>query len=76
MKRLVLLIVGVPVLVFIVQNIQVAELRFLLWRIAIPHALLLILVLAAGIVAGWLLHALHADRSGKRSAAPHGTEQQ
>lgn len=76
MKRLILLIVTVPILLFIVQNFQVAELRFLAWRIAMPHALLLILVLAAGILAGWLLHALHADASGKRSAAPHGSGRQ
>jgi len=61
-KRLVLLIVSVPVLLFILQNIQVTELRFLVWRIALPHALLLILVLAAGILVGWVLHALLADK--------------
>ena len=33
MKRLVLLVVAVPVLLFIVQNFQVAEVRFLTWRI-------------------------------------------
>lgn len=62
MKRLVLLIVSVPVLLFILQNIQVTELRFLVWRIALPQALLLILVLAAGILIGWVLHALLADK--------------
>jgi len=61
-KRLVLLIVSVPVLLFILQNIQVTELRFLVWRIALPQALLLILVLAAGILIGWVLHALLADK--------------
>lgn len=62
MKRLVLLIVSIPVLLFILQNIQVTELRFLVWRIAMPHALLLFLVLAAGILIGWVLHALLADK--------------
>ena len=65
MKRLVLLIVAVPVLLFILQNIQVTELRFLVWRIAMPHALLLIFVLAAGILIGWVLRALHADAKHK-----------
>jgi uncharacterized integral membrane protein len=75
-NRLVLLIVAVPVLLFILQNIQVTELRFLVWRIAMPHALLLILVLAAGILFGWVLHALLADASKKRPAVPHETRQQ
>lgn len=65
MKRLILLIVAAPVLVFVVQNIQITELRFLVWRIAMPHALLLILVLAAGVLIGWVLRALLAD-SGKK----------
>lgn len=65
MNRLVLLIVTVPVLLFIVQNIQVTELRFLMWRIAMPHALLLIFVLAAGILIGWVLRALRADAKQK-----------
>jgi uncharacterized integral membrane protein len=64
-KRLVLLIVAVPVLLFIVQNIQVTELRFLVWRIALPHALLLIFVFAAGILIGWVLGALRADAKQK-----------
>ncbi len=65
MNRLVLLIVAVPVLLFILQNIQVTELRFLMWRIAMPHALLLIFVLAAGILIGWVLRALRADATKK-----------
>jgi uncharacterized integral membrane protein len=64
-KRLLLLIVGVPVLLFILQNFQTTELRFLTWRIAMPHALLLIFVLAAGILIGWALRALLAERSAK-----------
>jgi len=60
-KRLVLLIIAVPVLLFIVQNFQVAEVRFLTWRIALPHALLLILIFASGILTGWLLRAFFAE---------------
>jgi uncharacterized integral membrane protein len=61
-KRLLLLLVAIPVLLFIIQNFQVTELRFLAWRIALPHALLLFLVLAAGILIGWVLHALLDDK--------------
>lgn len=65
MKRLVLLIVSVPVLLFIVQNIQVAELRFLLWRIAMPQALLIIFIFASGVLIGWMLRAFFADPKGR-----------
>jgi uncharacterized integral membrane protein len=60
-----LLIVGVPVLLFILQNFQITELRFLVWRIAMPQALLLILVLAAGVLTGWVLHALLSESNAK-----------
>lgn len=60
-KRLVLLIVAVPVLLFIVQNIQVAEVRFLMWRIAMPQALLIFLIFASGALVGWLLRAFFTD---------------
>lgn len=65
MKRVLLLIVGVPVLLFILQNFQITELRFLVWRIAMPQALLLILVLAAGVLTGWVLHALLSESNAK-----------
>ena len=64
-KRVLLLIVGVPVLLFILQNFQITELRFLMWHIAMPHALLLILVLAAGVLIGWALHALLSEKKEK-----------
>jgi hypothetical protein len=54
----------------------VTELRFLVWRIAMPHALLLIFVLAAGILIGWVLHALLADGKRKQATAPPATRQQ
>jgi uncharacterized integral membrane protein len=60
-----LLIVAVPVLLFILQNFQITELRFLVWRIAMPQALLLILVLAAGVLTGWVLHALLSESNAK-----------
>jgi uncharacterized integral membrane protein len=62
MTRLVLLIVAVPVLLFILQNIQITEMRFLVWRIAMPQALLLLLVLAAGVLAGWVLRAVLSEK--------------
>jgi uncharacterized integral membrane protein len=64
-KRLLLLIVAVPVLLFILQNFQVTELRFITWRVAMPQALLLALVLAAGVVVGWALRALLSERKAK-----------
>ena len=43
------------VLIFVVQNTQVVEFRFLFWTISLSRALMLFGALAIGVVAGWLL---------------------
>jgi uncharacterized integral membrane protein len=43
------------VLIFVVQNTQVVEFRFLLWTFSISRALMLFGTLAIGFIAGWLL---------------------
>jgi uncharacterized integral membrane protein len=43
------------VLIFVVQNIEVVEFRFLTWTISMSRALTLFGTLAIGIVAGCLL---------------------
>ncbi|MFZ7126698.1 MAG: lipopolysaccharide assembly protein LapA domain-containing protein [Desulfobacterales bacterium] len=42
--------------VFIIQNVAVMELRFLFWTLSMSGALLMFLILAAGVFLGWLLH--------------------
>ena len=44
------------VLIFVVQNTQVVEFRFLVWTISASRALMLFGALAIGFVAGWLLN--------------------
>jgi uncharacterized integral membrane protein len=43
------------VLVFVVQNIQVVEVKFLFWTLSMSRALMLLGTLAIGLVGGWLL---------------------
>ena len=64
---LVLMLTGLAV-AFIAQNAQVAELRFLVWTLAMSQALLLFLVLATGVLSGWVLHAWFAHRRAHRHA--------
>jgi uncharacterized integral membrane protein len=44
------------VLLFIIQNVTVMNLRFLFWTLSMSGALLMLLILAVGIILGWLLH--------------------
>ena len=51
----VLVLAGLAVL-FIIQNVTVVDVRFLIWSIQMSRALLMFFLLAAGIVIGWFLH--------------------
>lgn len=54
---LALALIGLVVL-FAVQNYEVVQLRLLFWSVEMSRALLLFLVLAAGIGLGWLARSL------------------
>jgi uncharacterized integral membrane protein len=43
------------VLIFVFQNTQVVQFRFLVWTISMSRALMLFGTLAIGFIAGWLL---------------------
>jgi lipopolysaccharide assembly protein A len=50
-----LILAGLAVL-FVVQNVAVVEVRFLLWGLQMTLSLLIFLLFAGGIIVGWLLH--------------------
>jgi len=49
-----LVVLGLVVL-FIVQNVAVVEIKFLFWSFSMSRSLLLFIVLALGILTGWLM---------------------
>jgi len=56
-----LILIGLAV-IFIVQNVTVVEVRFLVWTLPISRSLLIFSALAVGIVVGWMLRSLSASR--------------
>ncbi len=44
------------ILVFIIQNIAIVEIRLFFWTIEISLVLLILILLGLGMVAGWLLN--------------------
>lgn len=50
-----LVLIGL-IVIFIVQNVSVVEIRFLFWKFAMSRSLMMFLVLAIGVVIGWSLH--------------------
>lgn len=63
-----LTLVGLAVL-FIIQNVAVAEIRFLFWTLEMSRALLMFFILAIGIVLGWLLHSFIMHRQGENKSS-------
>ena len=51
------LILARPVLLFVPRYAANVEVRYLLWTVQLPRALLIFIVLAVGILIGWLLRA-------------------
>jgi uncharacterized integral membrane protein len=58
-----LIVVGLVIL-FVLQNMAVVEVRFLFWSVAVSRALMLMIVFGAGMLVGWLLYYY---RQGRRS---------
>jgi uncharacterized integral membrane protein len=54
-KLIVALVLAAFGVIFIFQNIAVAQIQFLFWSFTISQSLLIILLLALGIAIGWLL---------------------
>jgi uncharacterized integral membrane protein len=50
------------VVIFIIQNVTVIDIRFLFWTLSMSRALLMFFVLAIGVVIGWSLHSLSVSR--------------
>lgn len=65
---LIILIAGFSVL-FVIQNVAVVEVRFLVWELHMTLSLLVFLLFAGGLLVGWLLHSYWAYRKKARTLA-------
>ncbi len=55
MRNIIFVILIALVLIFVVQNMQVVDVRFLAWTVSMSRALMIFGTLIIGIIAGWLL---------------------
>jgi len=55
-KMLLILILSGLAVFFIIQNVAVVEIQFLFWAAQMPRSLLIFLLLAIGVIIGWVLH--------------------
>lgn len=61
-KLIISLLLSALALIFILQNVTVVEVRFLFWSLAMSRALWMLLLLAIGVIVGWLLHSYAQHR--------------
>jgi uncharacterized integral membrane protein len=62
-KYVALLAIVLLFAIFIVQNIQVVEVRFLFWKAQASESLVLLGTLILGLIAGWLSRWVHEKHS-------------
>jgi uncharacterized integral membrane protein len=58
-KRIVVLVIALLFVLFIVQNAQVVEVRFLFWSAQASRAIVLLVTFGLGLVTGWLSGRVH-----------------
>jgi len=56
---------AVLVIIFVIQNTVVVDIRFLFWTLSMSRALMIFAILAVGIAIGWLLHG-HFRHNGQK----------
>jgi uncharacterized integral membrane protein len=57
------LILAALALIFMIQNAAIVEIHFLFWTVSMSRLIWMFLLLAIGLLIGWLLHSLHALRN-------------
>jgi len=66
-KVIIAIVLAVIAAIFMIQNVAVMDLSFLFWTLSMSRLLFTLLILAAGVGLGWLLHGLYNQ---KRSKVP------
>ena len=64
-KLILILILAGLILLFIIQNVAVVEIKFLFWSIQMSRLLLIFFLLAIGIIIDWFLHGYLKQRKGE-----------
>lgn len=68
-RLIVSLVLIAAAVLFILQNIGVIEIRFLVWSVSMSRSLLLFIVLGIGVLIGWLWHGVSTWRARRRDGA-------
>lgn len=73
-KQILMLVLGALVVVFAAVNQQPTPINLFLWRVAVPTSLLILCVLLAGILVGWLGSSQRRRRRQRVASPPRPAE--
>jgi uncharacterized integral membrane protein len=66
MKFIVGIIIGILVIIFMVQNVDVVDISFLAWTMHLPRAIMILIVFVLGIGVGYVARGLRTRKKVKR----------
>ena len=65
-KFIVGIIIGVFVIIFMVQNVETVDIRFLTWTFQIQRAIMILIVFVVGIGIGWVVKSIGYRKKRKK----------
>jgi putative membrane protein len=66
-KFIIGIIIGIIVIVFMVQNVEVVEVSFLAWSVSIPTAVMILIVFVVGIGLGFVVRSIGYRKKKKKT---------
>jgi uncharacterized integral membrane protein len=66
MKFIVGIMIGILVIVFMVQNVEVVDITFLAWTMHLPRAIMILIVFVLGIGAGYVARGVRTRKKEKK----------
>jgi uncharacterized integral membrane protein len=67
MKFIIGIIIGILVIIFMVQNVEVVEITFLPWSIHLPRAIMILIVFVLGMGAGYVVRGVRSRKKRRES---------
>jgi len=66
MKFIIGIIIGILVIVFMVQNVEVVDISFLAWSMHLPRAIMILIVFVLGIGVGYVARGVRTRKKEKK----------
>jgi putative membrane protein len=66
MKFIIGIIIGILVIIFMVQNVEVVDIQFLPWTIHLPRAIMILIVFVLGVGVGYVARGIRRRKKEKK----------